>query len=101
MRRRAVVALVAFLGAVGGCRDPEPGKVTVELNDENTSTKGQVPIPGGFAQLGEGPTAVRVDVREGRMTVNGKDAGEVQAGDTIKVDKDGRVTVNGQKRDLK
>ena len=101
MRRFVAVALVVLLGVIAGCRDPEPGKVTVELNDEHTSTKGLVPVTHGFAQLGEGPDAIRVDVRDGRMSVNGKDGGEVRAGDTVRVEKDGRVTVNGQKRELK
>ena len=103
MRRLVSFALVAVLGVVTGCGgcDKEPGRVTVELNDEHNSTRGQVPLTQGFAQLGEGPTAIRVDVRDSRMTVNGKDGGEVKAGDTIRVEKDGRVTVNGQKRELK
>ena len=37
-------------------------------------------------------------IKDGRLTVNGKDHGAVKSGDKVRVDEDGNVTVNGEAR---
>jgi hypothetical protein len=40
----------------------------------------------------------RLEIKGGRLTVNGRAAGEVKPGDSILLDRDGQLTVNGQPR---
>jgi hypothetical protein len=50
----------------------------------------------GYRELIAGSNTLRV--KDGHITANGKDAGEVKQGDSVLLDVDGAVTVNGQKR---
>jgi hypothetical protein len=59
--------------------------------------------PGGEAELPEGgahkpPGGLEVSRFNGQLKVNGMSYGPVQAGDRVKIDKSGAVTVNGQGR---
>ena len=40
----------------------------------------------------------RIDVIDGRLMLNGEPFGRVQAGDTVKLTKEGRLLVNGRPR---
>jgi hypothetical protein len=104
MRPLGKLVLAALLGAAagcGGCRE-DPGRVSCVIRDANSDHKGNLLLDEpSFMQVGEGADAIRVDLRGGRLSVNGKDGGEVKAGDSVRVDEKGQLTVNGQRRDLK
>jgi len=76
--------------------------VSCEIRDANSVHKGDLLLgEPSFMQVGEGADAIRVDLRGGRLSVNGKDGREVKAGDSVRVDDKGQLTVNGHRRDLK
>lgn len=50
----------------------------------------------GYREFIAGPNTLRVT--GAHITANGKDAGEVKKGDSVLLDADGLLTVNGQKR---
>jgi hypothetical protein len=90
--------IVGALPGCGGC-SADRGKVSCEIRHGNVVQKTQLAVNGGWAQVGEGEGARRVEVRDGRVYSAGKDYGEVKAGDSILLDEGGRLLVNGQARD--
>jgi hypothetical protein len=53
-------------------------------------------VDNNSAHITCGPTDV--EIKDGRLTVNGKAHGAVKSGDKVWVDEDGNVTVNGEAR---
>jgi hypothetical protein len=70
------------------------GGVSYEVRGRGDSTSSA--SPSGPGQLTAGKNTLRVE--GDRVIANGKDYGPVKAGDSVLLDEDGTLTVNGEKR---
>src|SRR5262245_38492016 len=95
-RRRFLVAAAVAMCLAAGCARPvraPAANYSYEIRSEGGFTKGQGSSIGAFAD------GNRLEIRDGRLTVNAKRYGPLMDGDSILIEKDGTVFVNGQKRD--
>jgi hypothetical protein len=98
MRAAVTVFLISIVAAFGGCRQPSPPVTAMAGYD--LEVKGA----GGAFTRGHGETfAVEagqnvVNLKDRRLTVNGKAYGAIADGASILVDENGKVSVNGQER---
>lgn len=89
--------MLGLLIVMTGCTK-EPGKVACEIRHGNVTSKSNLSADGAWEAVGEGADARRVDIRDGHVFANGKDCGEIAAGDMVLLDDDNQLWVNGQKR---
>jgi hypothetical protein len=108
--RIIVVAVAVLLSVLAGCNRPSSGptptgagpswaKGTVDgvscevrgQGGESSSFVGE-----GYQEFTAGKNKLRV--QGGRVTANGKEYGPVKSGDSVLLDADGTVTINGEKR---
>ena len=103
----AVLCGVAWL-ALTGCNSRGGSGASASVSSSTGSVNGiswEVRSHGGnVASIGDKDSAHitcglnDVVIKDGRLTVNGKDHGAVKSGDKVRVDEDGNVTVNGEAR---
>jgi hypothetical protein len=101
-----VAAAICFISALGGCGRSTPttdtfpswAKGTVDgVSCEVRGERNSSSLMGeGFHEFTAGKNKLRL--QGGRITSDGKDYGEVKAGDSVIVEPDGTVFVNGTKR---
>jgi hypothetical protein len=90
------IALVAPAGCGGSATAPAAAAISWEVRGDS----GGVAVgagEGGTAQAGNN----KLVIANGRLTANGKDAGEFKNGDKVLLDKDGQIYVNGEKRETR
>ena len=100
MKRVWLLVLPAFAaaGSLLGCQSPAPGppaarNVSWEVRGANGSfSRGS----GESASVSAGHN--RLEIKNGEVFANARDAGPVKPGDTVLLDEDGRLTVNGSPR---
>jgi hypothetical protein len=96
-----LVGVVMLLGP--GCdkgSSTGPPTVPAQYSWEVRSETGQFAYGGGNSgsiQVDKGS----LEVRDGKVTANGKDGGTLKPGDKVVLDKDGKLFVNGEERHLK
>jgi hypothetical protein len=104
MSRTIVAMLMGLVMMPGlGCdKGPStaPPAVPAQYSWEVRSETGQFAYGGGNSgsiQVDKGS----LEVRDGKVTANGKDGGTLKPGDKVVLDKDGKLFVNGEERPLK
>jgi hypothetical protein len=104
--RAESLALMAFLAAVAGCSESGPGPPTsaspVPIKAASEVLI-ELPFGGAMPAPAAGPANIlggghRIVISDGRLTIDGKPYGTVEAGNRIRVEKSGAVLVNGQVR---
>jgi hypothetical protein len=103
---RRVVASPLIIGiilACSGCADQSPPQakpvvVNYEIRDP---AGGFAKGTGSFAGITAGGDTLKLEIKDARVWVSGKDGGTLMEGDSVLLDKDGRLTVNGQPREPK
>jgi hypothetical protein len=98
-RAVAVVALVAGLGALAAWQMRSHPVRGVSLEVRGVGSVNANPDAGEGASQSAGPNTVQI--RGGRVVVNGRDGGPLRPGDSVLVDEQGRLFVNGQARETK
>ncbi len=109
MHNRVVVAAIAvFLSVLAGCNGPSgptpagaaPSWAKGTVDGVSCEVRGQGEsssvVGEGFHEFTAGKNKLRV--QSGRVTANGKDYSAVKSGDSVLLDVDGTVTINGGKR---
>jgi hypothetical protein len=106
LRRAEAFGLTAFLAAVAGCSGsgPVPQPSTTVPVKPATEVLIELPFGGAGMAPAAGPANIlggghRIVISDGRLTIDGKPHGTVEAGDRVKVEKSGAVLVNGQARE--
>jgi hypothetical protein len=106
MNRRVFVA--ALLLGLSGCGRPAaprpdagPSRATATVGGVSYEVRGRgdssaSALANGPGRLTAGQNTLRVE--GGRVLANGKDYGPVKAGDSVLLDEDGTLTVNGERR---
>ena len=99
---RAVVVLMLGVVTLVGCGNnrtpapPQPPQFSWEVRDEaGNFTMGA----GGGGSISVGKNSL--EIKDGRVFVNGKDRGALTSGDAVLLDKDSRLFVNGKERPAK
>ena len=94
--RKAIIPTLILL-CLAGCK-PVSGTVTVH------GIKYEIPFIDASSADASGDTysftssSLSFTEKNGKLTVNGKEFGTIKAGDTVKIDGTGRVSVNGAPR---
>lgn len=102
MSRTPLAAVAALATVLVGCgedasesaRPVASARVSYEIRGTGGVVAGRVSPEDGSFSSGES----RLEFRGGRVVVNGEDCGRVDDGDTVLLDRDGRVYVNGTPR---
>lgn len=88
---------------VAGCSRPAPPAPGITLAPNALirieGPSGSYLILSANGSAGGTSDNVKFEYKDGRLTVDGKRYGAVKAGDHVKLDKAGTVTVNGQPRE--
>ena len=99
--QRMGVLLTMMVAVVAGCNRGGPTATPSEPKAANVSyeVRGEASITRGVAESGTFRTGKNtLELRGGRVFANGKDHGPVKGGDTVLLDRDGQLSVNGEKR---
>jgi hypothetical protein len=105
---RTVVGLLLAAALAAGCSRSNPTPTAAAPGPESAvgpsysyEVRGEGAVSHGTASeplsVSAGKNALTI--KDGRLTVNGKDYGTVKSGDSIVVDRDGQVSINGAKRE--
>ena len=70
--------------------------ITLEVRGEGSVSMRQELGEGGTSSAGKN----KLEIRGGRLIANGKDGGPLKSGDSVLLDMEGRLFVNGQERTL-
>jgi hypothetical protein len=111
MSRRIIAAgVVLFALGLAGCNGPS-GSGAAKPGAEPSSAKGtingvsyEVRGSGDSRSVAGGDSSEfiagtnKLQVQGGRVSANGKDYGPVKSGDSVLLDADGTLTINGEKR---
>jgi hypothetical protein len=113
MGKRCLLATVSvFLSLPPGCSGPSgptpaaaaPSWAKGTVDGVSCEVRGDADggsssfVSEGYREFTAGRNKLRV--QDGRITANGKEYGSVKSGDTVLLDVDGTVTVNGAKRQV-
>ena len=103
--RHVVVSplIIGIILACSGCADQPPPQVKpVVVNYEiRDPAGGFAKGTGSFAAVTAGGDTLKLEIKDARVWANGKDGGTLKEGDSVVLDKEGRLTVNGQPREPK
>jgi hypothetical protein len=103
--RLASLFMIGIILTCAGCGDrPAP---TTPSQAKPVSVNYEIRDPaGGFSKgtcydgvFTAGGDKLKLEIKDGRVRANGKDCGTVKDGDSVLLDKDGKLTVNGQPRE--
>src|SRR5690242_5578764 len=95
-RATVLILLMGIAGALSGCRTTSPASspsVSYEIHGKDGSVSHGVAESGTF-KAGEN----RLELKEGHVLANGKDYGPLKKEDTILLDKEGQLFINGETR---
>jgi hypothetical protein len=95
----AVAALAVGLGALAAWQPWGRSVRGVSLEVRGVGSVNANPNAGEGASQSAGPNTVQI--RGGRAVVNGRDGGTLRPGDSVLVDEQGRLFVNGRERETK
>ena len=97
---RVVLLICAFMLSLAGCirQAPTEGARPVAGYDFEVRRAGGGHTKGQSATFSIDDNTNRVQLKDGRLTVNGKEYGPIADGGKILVDENANVTVNGQPR---